>query len=703
MDLSRRHADRAIANASPFDLSLELLRREHPERYAQWVLTGAAIGVLGYLASCLAIVGELGWPGLWRTSNPYVVLVDLLAIALVRVGHARSAAMLALASLWVDMHFSLATQGGAFVVPGAMLAPVFVLGASLLLGGRAAFAAAGLTAVTIPVALHLSIPEGAVGEPGSILDPLLLVTLIGSLAATCCMLAAFLHSFSGILLQSQANERRAHELIEEAPDAIIALSNQGRIEAFNGVAERLLNVPRDAVIGRPHTDLPLHAETGEWSADIQQLAHARGVVALRVGDGATRLEALVRATTRSDGSEGLMLVLRDVTQRYAAEAHARALQTQLQHAQKLEAVGLLAGGIAHDFNNLLTAIGGFGSLVVRSKDDKTRQYGEEIVAAQERGAALVRQLLAFARRDVPQPRPLDVGRTLRDMSALIERLVGEHIRVKIEIAGPCPILSDPGHLEQVILNLAANARDAMPQGGTLRLTCEATDTQVSLHVEDSGYGIDPEIQARIFEPFFTTKSRGKGTGLGLSTVHGIVSEAGARIEVSSEPGRGTRFSIHWPRSSVAPESRRSSHEFRVTAQPGCHILLVEDHPAARRYVTELLRGYGYEVDVASDAEVALRLMEGSKSPPDLLLSDVVMPGMSGPQLAQLLHRRWPDLRVLFMSGYLGDVTERHGLDARHDRHDLIAKPFTETELLDKIGQKLAEGEHSQARLRQRQG
>jgi signal transduction histidine kinase len=424
-----------IHDMSAFDLSLELLRTEHPRRYELWVLIAGITGTIGYVASCVAIVIDAGWDRLWRVANPYVVFGNLFALCLLRFAHRpRTAAVLMLSGLWIDMHLTLATQGGEFVVPGGMMGPVFVLACGLLLGGRVALIATGVTALAIPLAMSFAKPLP--GAP-SMFDPLLLVTVEGSLLATAVLLAAFLHSFARIL-----------------------------------------------------------------------------------------------------------------SERHAADERTRALQEQLQQAQKLEAVGLLAGGVAHDFNNLLTAIGGFGSLVALSQDPKMREFGGEIVAAQQRGALLVRQLLTFARRDAVELRPIDIAQLLSAMGALLERLVGEKVRVLMEIGGPCPILGDAGQFEQIVLNLAANARDAMPNGGTLRLACDAGAEHVTLRVEDSGAGMPNEVKARIFEPFFTTKERAKGTGLGLSIVHGIVSDAGGTIEVDSAPNRGTCFTRRWPRSAM---------------------------------------------------------------------------------------------------------------------------------------------------------
>jgi signal transduction histidine kinase len=357
------------------------------------------------------------------------------------------------------------------------------------------------------------------------------------------------------------------------------------------------------------------------------------------------------------------------------------LQSQLQHAQKMEALGLLAGGIAHDFNNLLTAVAGYGSLISNSRDPDTRDLGSEIIAVQERGSALVRQLLAFARQEITRPRPIDIASTTMEMATLINRLLGERITLSLNIGKVCPILADPGQIEQVILNLAANARDAMPEGGTFTISCETDDKQVTLSLADTGSGMDEETQKRIFEPFFTTKERGRGTGLGLSTVHGIVGASNGDIAVTSKVGEGTRFQIVWPRTEQPLDQITPTPTQSLVTGRGRNIIVVEDNDSARAVVRRILAQAGFAVTVARDGEEALSLIQKVSGQPDLFLTDVVMPGMTGPQLLRKVRERWPNLRFLFMSGYLGDIAQEHEFDPTTD---LITKPFTPELLLERI-------------------
>jgi signal transduction histidine kinase len=555
---------------SPFDLSLEALRRDHPVEYRRWVLAGVLTSLIGYVTSCLVFAHQHGWRDVLTLADPFVALVDLVALALLYRNHMRAAASLALAGTWADVHVSLLTLHLPQLTVTGLVVPVFVLAAGLLFGGRVAFVAAGALSVSVPTTLWLASTlklGSGLGEPSMVY---FVVVVEAVLLATTALLAAFLSSFAKILKQ--------------------------------------------------HED---------------------------------------------------------------SEAKRRELQAQLQHAQKLEALGLLAGGIAHDFNNLLTAIGGYGALLENSTDPRARAFGTEIVGTQRRGAALTRQLLAFARKDISQPEPMDLGSALGKMTGLLERAVGARVRLQLDCEPECTIVADRGRIEQVVLNLAVNARDAMPDGGMLWIRCEKTATEVRLEVADEGVGMDEATKSRLFEPFFTTKPRDQGTGLGLATVHGIVADSNGRIEVDSKLGRGTRFTLHWPRSVLAPAAEDALPVQLSGAQR--LVLLVEDNDGARSFVQRLLLNRGFRVEAARSADEALERVAGSASAPDLVLCDVIMPGRSGPELVAQLKSRWPGLRCLFMSGYLGDVALGDGFD---QTADLVAKPFTSAELLARIARKL---------------
>jgi len=422
------------------------------------------------------------------------------------------------------------------------------------------------------------------------------------------------------------------------------------------------------------------------------------------------------------GRSALLAVIEDVSERHRLEA-------QLRQAQKMEAVGQLAGGVAHDFNNLLTIILGYAGLVAARLEDRPelRRQVEEVAKAGERGAALTRQLLAFSRHLPLQPRIVDINAVVAGVETMLRRLIGEHVELAMRLqAAAGRILVDPGLIEQVIVNLAVNARDAMPGGGGLVIETadvelgvphaggarEASGAgevsaasgageagaragsilpgpQVLLSVSDSGSGMDAATRARIFEPFFTTKELGKGTGLGLATVFGIVQQSGGRIEVASEPGQGSSFKIYLPRAAAGAAKAPDPASAARAERPGGAqtVLVLEDEPALRQLVRTLLEGGGYTVLAAEGVATALVLAERHPSPIHLLLTDVVMPGLSGPEAAVCLLAVRPEARVLYMSGYAGDPIGRRGLLPAGA--PLLVKPFTEASLLRMVREVLA--------------
>ena len=373
------------------------------------------------------------------------------------------------------------------------------------------------------------------------------------------------------------------------------------------------------------------------------------------------------------------------------------MEERLRQSQKLEAVGRLAGGVAHDFNNLLTIILGYSDLALLSaRDGSVREHVGEVKKASERAAALTKQLLAFSRRQVLQPSVLDLRTVVADTDKMLRRLIGEDIDL-VSVSQPelGRVKADRGQIEQVLMNLVVNARDAMPDGG--RLTIETENVEIDedyargrgmsagpyirLCVTDSGHGMDAATQARIFEPFFTTKKEGKGTGLGLATVYGIVKQSGGHIWVYSEPGRGTTFKIYLPRVFEEHETVRSSPSLPDDLRGTETIVVVEDDDALRRMAVEALQLFGFRVLQAASAEDAMTLLDKSGRV-DLMLTDIVMPHMSGRELARQLGPRRPDMKVVFMSGYAEQAAVRHGLiDANQP---FISKPFTPEALVRKL-------------------
>ncbi|MCX6628084.1 MAG: response regulator [Candidatus Solibacter sp.] len=404
---------------------------------------------------------------------------------------------------------------------------------------------------------------------------------------------------------------------------------------------------------------------------------------------------------RRAAEEEVRRVNEDLEARVARRtAERRALEDQLLQSQKMEAVGRLAGGVAHDFNNLLTVILGYSEMLrdqVRL-DATAVEYSDEVLHAAERASALTYQLLAFSRRQVAVPRVVDLNEIVRGIDKMLRRIIGEDIRLEARMSPGLPAVKvDPSHIDQVIMNLAVNSRDAMPEGG--KLTIETAEVEltgeyagrhigvpaghyVMLAVSDTGSGMDAATRARLFEPFFTTKDKGKGTGLGLSIVYGIVKQNGGEILVYSEPDRGTAFKIYLPAVMAAAEAILSDSEDESAAPATGTILLVEDDPQVRNLTRTMLAHLGYRVLEAESADQALRIVSAHEGPLDLMLTDVVMPGMSGTELAHQLQAVRPGARVLYMSGYTDNGVIDQAILAADT--PFIQKPFTSAGLGRKV-------------------
>jgi signal transduction histidine kinase len=401
--------------------------------------------------------------------------------------------------------------------------------------------------------------------------------------------------------------------------------------------------------------------------------------------------------------------LREVELRRERASAQTALEDQLRQSQKMEGIGRLAGGIAHDFNNMLTAIIGYSEMVLDQigPDKPISSDLGEIRKAAYRAAALTRQLLAFSRKQTLNITAVDLNDVIVQTKDMLQRLIGEDIHVQLQLmdAAP-PIRADRIQLEQVLMNLATNARDAMPRGGQLTITTAGADAieaaavmhervttghYVRLTVSDTGVGMDSTTRARIFEPFFTTKAVGHGTGLGLATVYGVVQQLGGHIAVSSEPGQGTTFSLYFLESTgeIAEVTRRTRVADAPIAQIGETVLLIEDEDSVRQLAARVLQRHGYTVLEADGATQALALVETYAHPIALVLSDVVMPTLDGPELVARFKQTRPNLKVLYMSGYAGDtIVRRGGLDAGAR---VLEKPFSASVLLQAVSDVLADG------------
>ncbi|HUG40684.1 MAG TPA: PAS domain S-box protein [Longimicrobiales bacterium] len=502
----------------------------------------------------------------------------------------------------------------------------------------------------------------------------------------------------------QASEEWSRALIEHSSDLTLVLDAERRIVYASPNRERILGSAPEPFVGKDSSALlRVHPEDRE---DAQRLwnevyaspgATVRAAVRVEHADGTWRtLECNGRNLLENEAVRGVVVNARDVTDRVQ-------LEQQLLHAQKMEAIGSLAGGIAHDFNNILTGIQGHTQLSLEElpADHRVRPNLDEIARAADRAAQLTRQLLAFSRRQMMQPRVVDPNQTVRELRRMLTRLIGEDVVLSTELAeDPGCVLVDPGQIEQVILNLAVNARDAMPGGGELRIRTapvelEARDLAdaeglepgpyVELDVSDTGGGMAPEVLERVFEPFFTTKELGKGTGLGLSTVYGIVKQSGGHIRVESLPNAGTTFRVFFPRVEGQPD-REESRAAGGGARRGETVLLVEDDSTVRGLASRILSGRGYRVIEARNGAEAWSTFRADPAAIDLVLSDVVMPEMGGRELLERVMAERPGIPVILMSGYTDDIILRHG--ARDAGVAFLEKPFTPAALAEQVREAL---------------
>jgi len=496
-------------------------------------------------------------------------------------------------------------------------------------------------------------------------------------------------------------ENRYRQLVENAYDLVTEISTDARYVWASPNYRSVLGYDPEELIGRNALEI-LHPDDRAHAMEVFARFLAGGQpgearVRARHKDGSWRsFEATGGTFTTATGERRAVVISRDVTARRITEAALAQSEEQLRQAQKMEAVGRLAGGVAHDFNNLLTAIRGYGDLALQglSPTDPRRRDIEEIGQAARRASELTGQLLTFSRRQVQQRRVLALNAVVSDLDKMLRRVIGEdlELRTRLDPAAGA-VNADPGQLEQVLVNLAVNARDAMPMGGCLSLETShiegdaaaaaglPAESYACLIVRDTGIGMDEATRSHIFEPFFTTKPPGKGTGLGLSTVYGIVQQSGGQIHVESSPKAGTTFRIFLPKVDQPVEAQRAGE--RAARGGGSEtVLLVEDEHAVRRLIQRVLEGAGYRVLAAEGPAEALRLCQRHPEPIDLMLTDVVMPLMSGRELASRTAAVRPEMRVLYVSGYMEDVIAHHGV--LEPEIAFLGKPFAPDQLTRKV-------------------
>jgi two-component system, cell cycle sensor histidine kinase and response regulator CckA len=502
----------------------------------------------------------------------------------------------------------------------------------------------------------------------------------------------------------RATRDRLEAVVEASPLPIVVLGMDGDVVTWNRAAELVFGWTAEETVGRRLPCVPEDRQ-GEYDAFRAEVLGGRpftGRETVRVRKDGTRIDVSISTAPLRDATGrpvALVALYVDISGRKRAEEALRHSQEQLRQAQKMEAVGRLAGGIAHDFNNLLSAILSYSEMVMAdlSEGHPSRQDLEQIRQAGARAAELTHQLLAFSRRQLLQLRPLNLNAIVAGVDRMLRRVIGEDILLETVLAHPiASTRGDAGQLEQVLMNLAVNARDAMPDGGRLRIDTSAVELDrdflqehpdalpgryVKLTIADNGSGMEPEVAARAFEPFFTTKHKGEGTGLGLATVYGIVTGAGGLISLYSEPGEGTVFRVFLPAADSGAAVLPGEHAVDLTGR-GESVLLVEDEDAVRTLAKRILTEGGYQVSAKSRGREALELLEDRRRDCDLLITDVVMPGMRGVELAHRAQQLRPGLPVLMMSGYTTPLAEE---DRRAMASSpLLEKPFSRRDLLEEV-------------------
>jgi PAS domain S-box-containing protein len=477
----------------------------------------------------------------------------------------------------------------------------------------------------------------------------------------------------------ERREEHYRSLIENSMDLISILNLDGTIRYVSPSHERLLGYPLDELVGKNvlsfvHPEDKARVQTALANGNNGRPVECR----IRHSDGSWRmLESFSRDLSHLAGVNGMVVNARDITER-------KRLEEQLHHSQRLEAVGRLAGGVAHDFNNLLMVITGYSHMLLDAMhpSDPARQDLEQVVKASERATDLTRQLLAFSRRQGVRASIVNVNTLVREMDRMLRRVLGEEIELTISLAPDLKtVRADPGQIEQVILNMVVNARDAMASGGKLlietRNGAQPNRDCVTISISDTGIGMDSQVLSRVFEPFFTTKEH--GTGLGLATSYGIIKENGGDLRVESMPGKGTAFHIELPVTEQTPEDLDLQDAKRAPRGTET-ILLVEDEDPVRRVVETMLKRHGYQVLASSSSKDAIAAAEQHSGVIHLLITDIMMPGMSGRKMAECLTVRRPDMKVLYVSGY-GDAQSQG--DA-----NFLQKPFSTEELATKIREML---------------
>jgi signal transduction histidine kinase/CheY-like chemotaxis protein len=675
----------------------------------------------GFFLAFSAVAVGLAVQGIFAGEPAAVAASGAFGIALViswsvgRLGHPMFSRSL-LPTVGLIIATSVAWFGNGLHDMAVLSYPIIVTFSALLLGGGAAFVFAlfGSAAATLlvwgdtrgfndsPAASTSGYPDAAVVIIFLFFSAMLMRFVIRSLnrsietlRASQAAVAESNRNLESRAVELRTSEARWRSLVENAPDRIMTVSSDGSIVFANFPMGDRPDRQQPSIYDLVEPEGKATLESAVRSVFSES---APSMCELRGADGERWLSVHLGPIDAGGETTGATLIVSDITESREADAARRHLEQQLNEAQKMEALGQLAGGIAHDFNNLLTVIGGNARLLEHDvSSESARESLGEIQASQDRAAVLVRQLLAFGRRQVMHPQVLDLREELSNIEGVLRRLVGEHVEFSFAAAEQAaPVLADPGQIEQVVVNLALNARDAMPSGGRLELrlwshhSASATDVAGTvippgrftvMSFADDGTGMDESTRLRIFQPFFTTKPSEKGTGLGLSSVYGIVSQSGGHIVVESQPMQGATFHVYLPETEDTREEV-AEPALRATVGTGDEtILVVEDSAPMRRLLKRMLESCGYLVHMAEDGSKALELA-ATCGPIDLVLTDLIMPGMDGKTFADQFEERYGRTAVIYMSGYADDHLDSHRFEG--GSFNFIQKPFVQDDLFAMI-------------------
>jgi two-component system, cell cycle sensor histidine kinase and response regulator CckA len=625
-------------------------------------------------------------PGLYLLSLPIAVAFLIALRRLLNRGRVRTVALALCASGWLVVACDLPVNGPNTVAVGGFVLLIMVAG--LTLGRRGAAVLCGLTIAAL-LPLMLGFVHGSFGTPAG---PAKLVHYVTQVLLGGLLAAWWASRTRALLAELRRSETRRALILAETPDAIVSSDANGIMTFQNHAAEEMLGYPSSEVVGRPIRELQA-AQGAVLPKVLERFRGATNGAALPVEeltlthrDGHRVVVEAKGVALRDEGRiVGTLSILRDVTARKTVENERAALQRKLAGAQRMEAMGWIAGGVAHDFNNLLTVILCAAESV---RGGPAAEALADISDAAKRGAVLTRQLLTFSRRQVTHPEPIDVNRAISDIEPVLRRLLGERVTSRLSLAPALPaVVIDPGQLDQVLLNLAANARDAMPGGGDLsiatRFDAGDSGSLVEIVVSDTGAGMDAETLASVFEPFFTTKGE-RGTGLGLAVVYGVVRSAGGTVSATSQPGAGTTFRLSLPASEHAP-SHAAPPDGKGKAA-AWRVALVDDDALVRRALGASLRAAGFTVEELSCPATLddVPALEEKLAGIDALMTDIAMPGLTGVDLALELRRRGCDVPIVFVSGYAEhDLVER----ARAiPRSRWLQKPLTASDVSECLEQ-----------------